>query len=322
MSELLRVKNLTVEYGRKNSFVQAVRDVNFSLNEKETLAIVGESGCGKSTLALSLMNLLPEQESRIPQGEIYFQGQNLLTQTKLEWQKTRGKKSAMIFQDPFSALNPVMTIEDQIQEVLVLEEGKKNLQKAESLLLQVQITDPKRILMSYPHQLSGGQRQRVMIAMALARHPALLIADEPTTALDVTVQSEIILLLKKLQKEMGMGMIFVTHNMGIVKQIADRTAVMYAGQIVEIGETSSVLSKPKHPYTAGLLRSLPSIIPSESPLPILQGAPPMPSNIPSGCPFHPRCGKKFEPCDSKDPSSRVIDEKIVRCHLYPENHVS
>lgn len=316
MTTLLTVNDLTIEYFHDKKPMPAVRGVNLSLEAGETLGLVGESGCGKSTLALSIIGLLPPEESRIPKGRIMFQDQNLLSQTPAGWRGIRGKKIGMVFQDPFSALNPVLTVEYQLQETIALELGNPNRERALQLLEQVQLADPERILKSYPHQISGGQRQRVMIACALARNPSLFIADEPTTALDVTIQDEILSLLQHLQKEMKMSMIFVTHNMGLVKGISDKLAVMYAGEIVEFGKTEDVLNRPKHPYTQGLLRSIPKLQGTEEPIPVLQGQPPEPHALPSGCAFHPRCDQVLNICPNEDPLERKVDNKTVRCHLY------
>ena len=305
-----------MDYVQRGQRIPAVRGVSFSLARGRTLALVGESGCGKSTLALAVIGLLPPNESRIANGEIRLDGRNLLALDETAWRGVRGRRIAMIFQDPFSSLNPVMTVDEQIQEAIALEEGRGNAARARDLLAQVQLPDPDRIRRSYPHQISGGQRQRVIIAMALARKPELLIADEPTTALDVTVQDEIVKLLKNLQRDTGMALLFVTHNIGLVKGVSDEAAVMYAGQIVEHGPTPKVLSEPRHPYTQGLLRSLPTLAKTPGPLPVLEGQPPDPRAIPSGCPFHPRCERAFAPCPSEDPADRAADTRRVRCHLY------
>lgn len=251
--ELLDIQTLTVQYRHDQKWITAVNGVNLKINRGESLGLVGESGCGKSTLALSIMGLLPERESRITTGTMLFNNQDLLHLPKEKFRQLRGSQIAMIFQDPFSALNPVMTIEEQIQEIFILDEGRPNIARAKTALEEVQLPDTARILSSYPHQLSGGQRQRVMIACALARQPDLLIADEPTTALDVLVQDEIIKLLVALQKSRQMAMIFVTHNLGLVKNVASRMAVMSAGEIVEQGETNKILTAPAHPYTQNLL---------------------------------------------------------------------
>lgn len=260
---LLSIHGLTVSYVQHHELRTAVNKVSLELQKGECLALVGESGCGKSTLALAVIGLLPKNESRIPQGTIHFDGKNILANNEEDWQKIRGRRIAMVFQDPFSSLNPVLTIGYQLEEV-----ASKN--AVLELLSQVQIKDPERIVRSYPHQVSGGQRQRVMIAMALAQKPDLLIADEPTTALDVTVQDEIIKLLKRLQLETNMGMIFVTHNLGLVKNVADRVAVMKKGEIVETGPTAQILSKPNQPYTNGLLRCMPTLTKTKGPLPTLE----------------------------------------------------
>ncbi len=266
-STLLSIKNLTVDYLRDGQPHTAVHNVSFDLKKGECLALVGESGCGKSTLALTLMGLLPKKESRIMSGQIELDGQPLLANNDEEWRAIRGKRIGMIFQDPFSSLNPVLTIGRQIQETLDLGSPKWNMKE---LMRQVQLNDSDRIAASYPHQLSGGQRQRVMIAIALARGPEILIADEPTTALDVTVQDEIIKLLKSLQNETHMAMLFVTHNFGLLKNVADRVAVMRRGEILETGDVSAVLAQPKNDYTNGLLRCIPSLKKKAGPLPTLE----------------------------------------------------
>jgi oligopeptide/dipeptide ABC transporter ATP-binding protein len=308
---LLEVRNLTVEYQQHGRTVPAVRRINLAIQKGTTLALVGESGSGKSTVALTLMGLLPQKECRVPEGTIEFDGKDLLGLSKEEWRQRRGRRIAMVFQDPFSALNPVLTIKKQLEET-----DHPNLSE---LLSEVQLNEANRILRSYPHQLSGGQRQRVLIAMALARKPDLLIADEPTTALDVTVQDEIIKLLKSLQTRRQMSMLFITHNLGLAKDLSDDLAVMYAGQIVEYGSTKQILTRPQHPYTQGLLKCIPRIKQSTSPIPVLEGQPPEPARLPSGCPFHLRCPEKMDICVNTDPSTRISKNISIRCHLYPEN---
>jgi ABC-type dipeptide/oligopeptide/nickel transport system ATPase component len=258
---LLDIKRLSVEYVSEASRHAAVRDVTLSIPAGETLALVGQSGCGKSTIALATMGLLPSEAAvtaeRLRLGDI-----DLLSLSAKAWPSVRGKRVAMIFQDPFSSLNPVLTIRYQLEEVL-------NGASSAAALSAVQLGDPDRLLASYPHQLSGGQRQRVMIAMALAQQPDLLIADEPTTALDVTIQKEIIDLLSKIQKERAMSLLFVTHNVALVQRLAHTTAVMHKGRIVEIGPTEKVLNRPEHPYTVGLLKCVPRLVKSAGPLPTL-----------------------------------------------------
>lgn len=314
--KLLAITNLTVDYTHDNKPISAVRDVNLELESGQTLGLVGESGCGKSTLALAIMGLLPKEESRISAGTIQFHGRNLIEMTPEERRILRGPNMAMVFQDPFSALNPVLTIQYQLFEVLDNPTMSEKRKQALELLSHVQLSDPERILSSYPHQLSGGQRQRVLIAMALAQKPELLIADEPTTALDVTIQDDIMKLLMNLQKELKMAMIFVTHNMGLVKGISNQLAVMYAGQIAEYGKTSDVLANPKHPYTQGLLKCIPKLQGTETPIPVLPGQPPEPHKYPTGCAFHPRCEKMLSPCAQKDPQPQKVDLQLTRCHLY------
>jgi len=318
--DLVSVQGLTVEYISGKSAFAAVREANLTIRAGETVALVGESGCGKTTLALSLIGLLPSKQSRITAGSLSFDGQDMRAASNDDWRILRGRRIAMVFQDPFAALNPVLTIGHQLGETIELDspkDGEPPKARAAELLKMVQLDESERILRSYPHQMSGGQRQRVMIAMALARRPDLLIADEPTTALDVTIQDEIVKLLRRLQEELRMAMLFVTHNVGLVQQIAARTAVMYAGRIVEHGSSASVLSDPQHPYTQGLLKSLPTLT-SRGTLPILEGQPPEPAHVPPGCAFHPRCPRRFEPCDKVDPAERPSGSSLTRCHLYPE----
>jgi ABC-type dipeptide/oligopeptide/nickel transport system ATPase component len=259
---LLEIVNLRVEYAAHGQRTAAVRNVSLSIPFGETLALVGQSGCGKSTLAMSIMGLLPPRESTVTATTMRLGDVDLLSLSPDQWPAVRGKKAAMIFQDPFSSLNPVLTIRYQLEEVL-------NGESAAAALSAVHIGDPDRILPSYPHQLSGGQRQRVMIAVALAQKPDLLIADEPTTALDVTIQKEIIDLLVEKQRQRSMSLLFVTHNMALIQQLAHATAVMKNGEIVEVGPTEQVLNRPAHDYTAGLLKCVPRLVKSHGPLPTL-----------------------------------------------------
>ncbi|MGQ0644052.1 MAG: ABC transporter ATP-binding protein [Elusimicrobiota bacterium] len=316
MAPLLKIENLSVEYVRGRESVRAVRGVSWSLEEREAAALVGESGCGKSTLALAVLRLLPERAARIASGRILFQGKDLLAMPPEELRRVRGGDVGMVFQDPFSALNPVLTVGEQIEEVLELHAGGRNKTKALEALEKVSLPGAERIYGSYPHQMSGGQRQRAGIAMAIAAGPKLLIADEPTTALDVTVQKEILDLLDRLRQELGMAMLFITHNLGLAAERTTRLAVMYAGEIVEEGRTSDVLAEPKHPYTRGLLRCLPRIAGGRRRLPVLAGAPPDLRSVPSGCAFHPRCPDVFEPCADRRPEPRPVEGRPVACHLY------
>ncbi|HRY29643.1 MAG TPA: ABC transporter ATP-binding protein [Elusimicrobiota bacterium] len=313
---LLKIENLSVDYRRHGKRVHAVRDVSLELNEGETLGVVGESGCGKSTLAMAVLRLLPDRDSRIPGGKIFFRSQDLLALDAEPLRRIRGGQIAVIFQDPFSALNPVLTVGDQLEESMEVHGGGRDRAKTLSLLERVRLPDPERIYRAYPHQISGGQRQRACLALAIANRPALLIADEPTTALDVTLQKEILDLLDGLRRDLKMAILFITHNMGLVSQRTDRLAVMYAGEIVERGKTADVMSAPLHPYTAALLRSLPRLHKSAGKLPIIPGQPPDLSAVPGGCPFHPRCPRVFDPCAEHIPALLPHEGRSVSCHLY------
>lgn len=277
MSPVLEVKNLNVHFETYGGTVQAVRGVNFELNEGETLAIVGESGSGKSVTSKSLMGLIPRPNGKIAEGEILFEGRDIAKLKEKELQKIRGKDISMIFQDPMTSLNPTMKVGKQIMEVLMLHqklsksEAKK---RAIELLDLVGIPFPDKRVNQYPHQFSGGMRQRVVIAIALACNPKVLIADEPTTALDVTIQAQILELMKDIQKKMNTSIIFITHDLGVVANVADRVAVMYAGRIVEIGTVDDIFYNPKHPYTWGLLGSMPTVDSSEEKLYAIPGTPP------------------------------------------------
>ena len=289
MGKLLEVKGLVTQFKvDKNKIINAVDRSSFTLDEGETLAIVGESGSGKSVTALSVMGLVPNPPGHIEAGEILFQGRDLLKLSKKEMRSIRGNHISMIFQEPMTSLNPVYTIGKQITESIRLHMGlsKKDAEaRAVELLRKVQIPDPEKRLKTYPHQLSGGMRQRVMICMALACEPKLLIADEPTTALDVTIQAQILDLFRKIQEDLNTATIFVTHDLGVVARIADRVAVMYAGKIVEIGTAEEIFYDPRHPYTKGLLRSLPALSRGKATLPTLPGMPPTLMDPPAGDAF-------------------------------------
>jgi len=291
MSKLLEVKDLRVSFNTYNGEVQAVRGVSFDLNEGETLAIVGESGSGKSVTSSTLMGLLPKPAGVIKSGQILFQGEDLVKKTEKEMQKIRGKEISMVFQDPLSSLNPTMKIGNQIIEGLVKHQGMGRTEakkKAIELLEQVGIPHPEIRVNQYPHQFSGGMRQRVVIAIALACNPKILIADEPTTALDVTIQAQILELMKEIQRDTKTSIIFITHDLGVVANIADRVAVMYAGKIVEIGTVDDIFYNPKHPYTWGLLGSMPTLDAEDEQLYTIPGTPPDMLNPPKGDAFAPR----------------------------------
>jgi oligopeptide/dipeptide ABC transporter ATP-binding protein len=305
---LLAVRDLRVLFGTEDGVVEAVDGVSFSVDRGETLAIVGESGSGKSVTSLAVMGLIPQPPGRITDGEVLLDGRDLLKLPEEEMRKVRGNDVAMIFQDPMTALNPVFTVGSQLREPLRHHQDMSKDQasrRAAELLRQVGIGDGDRRLDDYPHQFSGGQRQRVMIAMALACNPEVLIADEPTTALDVTVQAQILDLMQQLQKDFGSGIILITHDLGIVARIADRVAVMYAGRMVEQGTADEIFDSPNHPYTIGLLDSIPRLDGSrgERLIPI-QGSPPSLIEKPSGCAFHPRCRFRREECSSIEPPIR------------------
>lgn len=322
---LLSVNNLKTHFFTDFGVVKAVDGVSFSLNKGETLGLVGESGCGKSMLSLSLMRLIATPPGRIVDGTIDYQltdiggPVDLLKLSEAQMRKVRGKRLAMVFQEPMTSLNPVYTIGDQIGEAISLHEGgskKEVRERAISMLKEVGIPTPEKRIDDYPHQLSGGQRQRAMIAMALSCKPDVLIADEPTTALDVTIQAQIIELLKKLQAERSMAIILVTHDLGVVAEMADRVIVMYAGQFVEVGTVDDIFHHPKHPYTRGLLNSIPKFSKEMrgKHLPTITGVVPNLARLPKGCYFADRCPKVNETC-RKGP---IADDpckvgRLVRC---------
>ncbi|MBT3982585.1 MAG: ABC transporter ATP-binding protein [Bacteriovoracaceae bacterium] len=315
---LLEVKNLNLFFKTSQGRVQVLENINFSLKRGECLGIVGESGCGKSMSSLSIMQLLPGTAELKADG-IFFEGKNLLTQSESELQKSRGKDISMIFQDPMSALNPCFNVGYQLIETLQAHQTgtKKELsEKACDLLDQVGIPAPKSRLKCYPHELSGGMAQRVMIAQALACKPKLLIADEPTTALDVTIQAQILRLLKSLQEKHNMGLVFITHDMGVVSQVSDRIMVMYAGQMIESGPTLEVIDSPFHPYSKGLLESLPGThtVTKEKLTPI-SGVVPNLLDRPNGCYFHPRCPNFEDKCKEQAPTQFKKNQRMGRCHF-------
>ncbi|NLD39440.1 MAG: ABC transporter ATP-binding protein [Desulfatiglans sp.] len=292
MTELLKVEGLTTRFNTEGGIVNAVQDVSFTITRGETFALVGESGCGKSVTALSIMRLIPDPPGRIVNGRILYNGQNLLDLKEKEMRSIRGNKIAMIFQEPMTSLNPVYTIGDQIAEAIQLHQ-KKDMegawQEAVEALRKVGIADPGQRVHEYPYQMSGGMRQRVMIAMGISSRPELLIADEPTTALDVTIQAQILDLMDSIKEQYGMSVLIITHNLGIVAERADRVAVMYAARIVETGGAEGLFKNPLHPYTRGLLDSLPKLGEKRERLLTIPGNVPNPLRFPSGCRFHPRC---------------------------------
>ena len=305
---VLEVKNLKTVFFTNSGLFKAVDDVSFTVKRGETLAIVGESGCGKSVTALSIMRLVPDPPGRIVGGSVALEGTDLLGLDEAEMRAVRGNRISMIFQEPMTSLNPVMRIGDQITEAVRLHRTmnrKEAWAKAVEMLRLVRIPEPERRATEYPHQLSGGMRQRAMIAMALACRPALLIADEPTTALDVTIQAQILALIVDLQKELGTGLILITHDLGVVAQTAQRVIVMYAGKKVEEASVEALFENPRHPYTRGLMASMPAVISqgsnSDARLTEIPGMVPSLTNLPSGCAFAPRCGLAIDRCRAEYP---------------------
>lgn len=319
----LLVRNLKVSFSTPEKELIAVRGISYQLNQGETLALVGESGCGKTVSALSILRLIEEPPGKIMSGEILFDDKDLLKLTKKELQDHRGKDIAMVFQNPMTSMNPVLTIGEQIIETLLRHtplSRKEAKEKSLKLLEQVEISSPKEKLDQYPHQLSGGMRQRAMIAMALSCSPRILIADEPTTALDVLIQAQILDLLKKIKKETRMSILLITHDLGVVAEIAKRVMVMYAGEIVETGLVRDLFQSPLHPYTIGLMKSIPELQPAtkkKSKLNEIPGTVPSLSQIPSGCPFHPRCPSVENRCKTEKPKlKQVADDYFVSCWLH------
>lgn len=306
---ILQIDDLRVVFGSGRAEQVAVDGVSLTLTAGEVLGVVGESGCGKSLTALSILGLVPKPTGRIQGGHILFNGKDLAQANEVEMNRIRGKEIAMIFQEPMTALNPVFKVGEQIAETIRVHEGVSRevaRRRALELLERVGMSNPKQRIDQYPHELSGGMRQRVMIAIALACRPKILIADEPTTALDVTIQAQILALLKELQQEFGMAMMLITHDLGVVAQVADRVAVMYAGRIVEEGSTIEVFEQPAHPYTRSLLTSIPSLDQEYSRLQTIQGMVPSLANLPSGCRFHPRCPDAQVQCAQLTPREVTI----------------
>jgi dipeptide transport system ATP-binding protein len=322
MEKMIQIKNLHVQFSTYGGRVQAVRGVSFDLHKGETLAIVGESGCGKSVTSQSIMRLIPTPPGRITSGSILFKGQDLTKLPEKKMRDIRGADISMIFQDPMTALNPTLRVGEQIAENIMQHENiskEKAKEKAFEMLELVGIPNPKERLKQYPHEFSGGMRQRIVIAMALVCNPEVLIADEPTTALDVTIQAQILELFKDIQQKTDVSIVLITHDLGVVAQVADRVAVMYAGKIVEIGTRRDIFYTPQHPYTKGLLRSVPRLDLYESELVPIAGSPPDLFAPPSGCSFAPRCPYVMEVCDRMYPASTKLKESHqVHCWLQDE----
>ncbi|MFJ8847552.1 ABC transporter ATP-binding protein [Streptomyces cyaneofuscatus] len=319
---LLEVRDLHVEFHTREGVAKAVNGVNYSVAEGETLAVLGESGSGKSVTAQAVMGILDMPPGKITGGEIVFKGQDLLKLKGEERRKVRGQEMAMIFQDALSSLNPVLTVGEQLGEMYVVHRGmsrKDARAKSVELMDRVRIPAAKERVGNYPHQFSGGMRQRIMIAMALALEPSLIIADEPTTALDVTVQAQVMDLLAELQRELNMGLILITHDLGVVADVADKIAVMYAGRIVETAPVHEIYKAPAHPYTKGLLRSIPRLDQKGQELYAIKGLPPNLLHIPPGCAFNPRCPMAQDVCRSDVPPLYEVDEeRRSACHFWKE----
>lgn len=319
-TELLKINNLQAFFYTDLGVVKAVDGINLAVNQRETLGIVGESGCGKSVTALCIMRLI-RAPGRIESGEIYFEGRNLINISNMEMRKVRGNKISMIFQEPMTSLNPVFRVGDQISEAITLHQklSKKGARdKSIEMLRLVGIPSPERRVDDYPHQMSGGMRQRVMIAMALSCQPKLMIADEPTTALDVTIQAQILSLMQKLKDETGTAIILITHNLGVIAEMAQNVIVMYAGKIMEYAPVLTLFENPQHPYTEGLMEAVPRLdqIEKKRRLHIIRGIVPSLLNIPKGCKFNDRCEKALKKCFEKEPTLFAIGtDHFSRCWL-------
>ena len=318
--DLLEVKNLRIHYTTDDLVVNAVNGISFSIKAGEALGLVGETGAGKTTTALSLLRLIPNPPGKIVEGEIYYQGENLLEKPERYMRSVRGNQISMIFQDPMTALNPVIPVDNQIAEVIRHHRKcSKREAEAEALKMLEKVGIQAIRAHEYPHQFSGGMKQRVVIAIALACNPKLLIADEPTTALDVTIQAQVLVMIKELQKELGTSMLLITHDLGVVAGTCDRVAVMYAGEIVEYGSLEDIFDRTTHPYTIGLMGSIPSLDEDVDRLKPIPGLMPDPTNLPEGCSFEPRCPYACEACKKQTPCTTEISPgHFVRCIRFGE----
>lgn len=318
--QLLEIKNLEVIYRTDEETVMAVNKVNLKLEKKETLGLVGETGAGKTTTALSILRLLPDKIGKVTNGQIIFDGSNLLEMKEEDIREIRGQRISMIFQDPMSSLNPVITVGEQIEEVVRMHntdnKSKSEIQKRVDEMLEL-VGIPSKRKNEYPYQFSGGMKQRVVIAIALACNPELIIADEPTTALDVTIQAQVLLMMAELKEKLNTSMILITHDLGIVAETCDRVAIMYAGEIIESGIVEDIYKgEEHHPYTVGLFGSIPDLDEDVDRLSPIEGLMPDPTNLPEGCKFHPRCPKCMEICKKNKPGNYVKGTHIINCHLF------
>lgn len=318
MSKILDIKNLSVHYETVDGVVHAVENLNLTLEEGRTLGLVGETGAGKTTTMKAIMQILPQPPAKIKAGEIFFDGEDILKKTIKEMRKIRGKQISMIFQDPMTSLNPILTVGDQIAEVIYLHGGRTKKEAYHDACTMLETVGIKAERAGeYPHQFSGGMKQRVIIAMALACNPRLLIADEPTTALDVTIQAQVLELMKNLKNQYKTAMILITHDLGIVAEICDEVAIMYAGEIVEYGSLEDIFNDARHPYTKGLFACIPDIYADENELTPIPGLMPDPSEIHGGCNFCPRCSYALPECSTKDAEMyEVLPGHFVKCVLY------
>ncbi len=315
---LLSIEDLHIRYATDDGIANAVNGVNLNIEKGKTLGLVGETGAGKTTTALGILRLVPDPPGEILKGKIVYNGIDLLSSNEADMRKIRGSKISMIFQDPMTSLNPVVTVGEQIQEVILLHEDippAEAMEKAGEMMEKVGISATR--LGDFPHQFSGGMKQRIVIAMAIACEPELILADEPTTALDVTIQAQVLDLISKLKSELNTSMLLITHDLGVVAEVCDHVAIMYAGEIIEYGTVEQIFTDPKHPYTQGLFASIPNLESDVDRLIPIEGLMPDPMNLPSGCKFHPRCTKCMDKCSKSDPDATILkDNHNVRCYLH------
>jgi len=327
VSNILEVEGLSVDYKTPYQVVHALRDVSFEVGQGEVLSVVGESGCGKSTIALTVSRLLPASNARVKSGSVLFRGKDILRTSKSEMDRIRGTGIFMVFQNPFMSLNPLMKVRDQMLEAIKVRSAKSKIRvvhehaetEIASILKSVRIGDAEDVMQRYPHQLSGGQNQRVMLAMALAEKPDLLIADEPTTALDVTTQAQVLALLRDIIRDTGMSVVFITHDLVVAASVSDRIAVLYGGMIQEMGPAVQILTAPKHPYTAGLIKSIPSTTKADGPLEAIKGTFKL-EGVEKACAFAPRCPLAHDACWKGVPAFIPMGERSVRCLNYGERY--
>ena len=318
--KLLNIKDLSIQYKTEDGVVKAVNGIHLALKEGETLGLVGETGAGKTTTALGIMRLIPNPPGEIISGNVEFEGRDLLSLSEDDMRGIRGNKISMIFQDPMTSLNPVLSVGEQISEVILIHQDiniETAVDKAKEMLELVGI--PGARYNDYPHQFSGGMKQRVVIAIALACNPKLLIADEPTTALDVTIQAQVLDLMNNLKEKFKTAMLMITHDLGVVAQVCDKVAIMYGGEIIEYGKIEDIFESTKHPYTMGLFGSIPNLDSDVTRLSPIKGSMPDPTNLPSGCPFHPRCDKARNICSSRVPKHTSIDGHRIKCLMFEED---